>query len=92
MLFILYVAMDNLTFTKAGITLRTWSNREKGEKCWYQLLTQIDLVYNPRFYVLCVRIPKRELTITVGEGKFKLNWLIDFFICIDRLINFKLTQ
>jgi hypothetical protein len=75
MLFVLYVAIDNLTFTEAGITLRTWTNREKEKKNWYKLLTQIDLILFCVFYVLYVRIPKRELTITLGEGKFKLNWI-----------------
>jgi hypothetical protein len=35
-LFVLYVAMDNLPFTEAEITLRTWTNREKGKKIWYK--------------------------------------------------------
>jgi hypothetical protein len=52
MLFVLYVAIENLTFTEAEITLRTWSNRENEKKSCYQLLTQINLIYNPRFYVL----------------------------------------
>jgi hypothetical protein len=32
MLFVLSVAIDNLPFTEAGITLRTWSNSEKEKK------------------------------------------------------------
>jgi hypothetical protein len=32
MLFVLYVAIDYVTFTEAEINLRTWSNREKKKK------------------------------------------------------------
>jgi hypothetical protein len=47
----------------------------KGKKNWYQLMSQIDFILFCVFYVSFYnRIPKRELTITVDEGKLKFNW------------------